>query len=143
MMYKKRDKKKKKTEISHLSLGQQRLDDGPCLTLSSIAQQVHDDGAAFNRLLDLKEVFTGNPAILDSLFPRSAVLAHTNDNVEAVVAEVQALAVALGAVPDESESLVFEEFLELVKSTFLYSHIAMKKAAAAAVLHSRASTLRN
>ena len=54
-----------------------------------------------------------HPTVLESLLPALAVLANTDDDVEAVVAGVEALAVALGAVADEGESVVLEVVLEL------------------------------
>lgn len=56
-----------------------------------------------------------HPAILLSLLPGLTTLTNTDNNVEAVVAGVQALAVTLGAVTDEGEGVVLEVLLELGK----------------------------
>ena len=84
---------------------------GPGLALRGVREQVHDNGTALDGLVDVEEVLAGDPAILLSLLPRSAVLADTDDHVEAVVAEVETLAVALGAVADQSKGVILEEFL--------------------------------
>ena len=53
------------------------------------------------------------PAVLLRLLPALTVLADTDNDVQAVVTGVQALAVALGAVTDESKGVVLEVLLEL------------------------------
>ena len=83
----------------------------PGLALGGVAEQVHDDGAALDGLVHLKQVLAGDPAVLDGVLPRLAVLAHTDNDVEAVVAQVEALAVALGAVADQRERVVLEVLL--------------------------------
>jgi hypothetical protein len=101
-----------KTEATCLALGQKRLDLGPRLTLRRIAEQVHDNGALLDGLLDLEQVLARDPAVLDRVLPRLAVLADADDDVQAIVAQVKALAVALRAVADEGESVVLEVFLQ-------------------------------
>lgn len=98
--------------VTHLALGDLGLDVGPGLGLGSIGKEVHDDGAAGDGLIDIEEVLAGNPAILDGILPGLAVLADTDDDVEAVVTEVEALAVTLRAVADESEGVVLEVVLQ-------------------------------
>lgn len=85
---------------------------GPGLGLGGIGKEVHDDGTAGDSLVNVEEVLAGNPAILNGVLPGLAVLADTNDNVEAVVTEVEALAMTLGAVADESEGIVLEVVLQ-------------------------------
>lgn len=102
-------------EVESLALGDERADGGPCLGLGSVGEKVHDDGTTVNGLLDGEESLAGNPAILDSLLPALAVLADTDNDVETVVAGVETLTVALGAVADESEGVVLEVVLELGK----------------------------
>ena len=97
--------------ITYLALGDLGLDSGPGLGLGGVGKKVHDDGALGDGLIDLEEVLAGNPAILDCVLPGLAVLAHTDDDVEAVVTEVETLAVALGAVADESKGVVLEVLL--------------------------------
>lgn len=64
-------------------------------------------------LLDGEEVLALNPAVLDGLLPRVTALAHTDDDVEAIVTQVETLAVTLGAVAEESEGVVLEVVVEL------------------------------
>lgn len=98
--------------MTRLSLGDLGLDVGPSLGLGSIAEQVHDDGTLGDGLVDLKQVLAGNPAILNSIVPRLSVLAHTNDDVQAVVTEVETLAVTLRTVADQGKGVVLEVLLE-------------------------------
>ena len=46
-----------------------------------------------------------------SFLPRGTIFSHTNDDVQAVVAEVETLAVTLRAITDESEGIVLEVVL--------------------------------
>jgi hypothetical protein len=48
---------------THLALSQLRLDRWPSLTLSSIAEQVHDDSAFADSLIHLEKVLSWDPAI--------------------------------------------------------------------------------
>lgn len=98
--------------VTHLALGDLGLDVGPGLGLSGIGKEVHDDGTAGDGLIDIEEVLAGNPAILDGVLPGLAVLADTDDDVEAVVTEVKTLTVTLRAVADESEGVVLEVVLK-------------------------------
>lgn len=99
---------------------------GPGLGLGSIGQQVHDDAALGDGLVDLEQVLAGNPAILDGVLPGLAVLPHADDDVEAVVTEVEALAVALGAVADQGEGVVLEVFLGLPSAPYCSPRAALK-----------------
>ena len=83
----------------------------PCLGLCSIGKEVHDDGTLGDGLVNVEEVLALNPAILCRLFPAGTALSHTNDDIEAVVAEVETLAVSLRAVSDEGEGVVLEVVL--------------------------------
>jgi hypothetical protein len=87
------------------------LDSGPSLALGSIAEEVHDDGALADGLVHLEKVLARNPAILLRILPRLAVLSYTNDDVQAIVAKIQTLTVALGTITDQSESVVLEVVL--------------------------------
>lgn len=87
---------------------------GPSLTLRSVTEQVHDDGTLANSLVDVEEILARHPAVLLGLLPACAVLPHTHDNIEAVVAEVEPLAMALRAVTDQSEGVVLEVVEELL-----------------------------
>ena len=96
---------------AYLALGELGLDVSPGLGLSGIAEKVHDDGTARDGLVDLEEVLAGNPAILDGVLPGLSILADTNDDIETVVTEVEALAVTLRTVADEGEGIVLEVVL--------------------------------
>lgn len=96
---------------TYLALGDLGLNVGPGLRLRGVGEEVHDDRAARDGLVDLEEVLAGNPAILDGVLPRLAILTDTDNDVEAVVAEVEALAVALRTVADEGEGIVLEVVL--------------------------------
>jgi hypothetical protein len=51
---------------------------------------------------------TTHPAVADGLLPALSVLADADDDVKAIVTGVQALAMALRAVADNCESVIFE-----------------------------------
>lgn len=55
--------------ISYLALSKLGLDSGPSLGLSSIAEQVHDDGTTGDGLIDIEQVLAGNPAVLLGVLP--------------------------------------------------------------------------
>ena len=96
---------------AYLALGKLGLDSWPGLRLGSIGEEVHDNGGLANGFIYIEQVLAGHPAILLGLLPRSAVLPYTDNDVKAVVAEVETLAVALGAVADEGEGVVLEVVL--------------------------------
>ncbi len=98
----------------YLALGKLGLNVRPCRALRGITEQVHDDGALADRFVNVEEVCSRHPAILLCLFPASTVLSHADNHVHAIVAEVEALAVALGAVTNEGEGIVLEVLEELV-----------------------------
>lgn len=96
---------------TYLALGQLGLDGGPRLALSSVTEEVHDNGTLADSLVDLEEVLAGDPAVLYGILPGLAVLSDTDDDVQTVVAEVKTLTVTLGTVADQSECVVLEVFL--------------------------------
>ena len=53
------------------------------------------------------------PTVFLSLFPAITILTDTNDDVEAIVPSIQALAMALGPIADEGQRVIFEVVLEL------------------------------
>lgn len=53
------------------------------------------------------------PSVFLGLLPALAALPDTDDDIEAVVAGVQALSVALGAVANKGQRVVLEVVLEL------------------------------
>lgn len=96
--------------MTHLAL-ELGLDLGPGLGLGGVGEQVHDNGRLANGLVNVEQVLAGDPAILLGVLPRGTALSYTDDDVEAVVAEVETLAVALGAVADEGKGVVLEVLL--------------------------------
>jgi hypothetical protein len=84
--------------------------------LSSIREQVHDDGTTRDGLVNIEQVLALDPAILLSLIPRRTVLSDANDDIETVVAQVQTLTMALRAVTDQSQCIILEVFLRRVSS---------------------------
>ena len=98
--------------LTHLALGEHGLDVRPCLLLGSVTEKVHDNGSLVDGLVNLEEVDAGLPAVLDGLLPAGAVFPDTNNDVQAVVAEVEALAVTLGAVADEGHGVILEVLLQ-------------------------------
>lgn len=54
---------------SYLSFGDLGLDSRPGLGLSSITEQVHDDGTLGDGLIDIEEVLSWDPAILLGVLP--------------------------------------------------------------------------
>lgn len=97
---------------AYLALDELGLDGGPSLGLGGVTEQVHDNGTFADGLVDVEEVLAGDPAVLLGVLPGLAVLSDTNDDIEAVVAEVETLAVALRAVADEGQSIVLEVLLQ-------------------------------
>lgn len=119
-------------EVECLALCNEWCDGGPSLGLGGVGKKIHDDRSTVNSLLDGEEGFTWylssqvrtskeagkgrtDPAILQSLFPALAVLADTNDDIKAVVTSIQALAMALRAVANEGEGVVFEVVVKFGK----------------------------
>lgn len=83
----------------------------PCLALCGITEEVHDDGSLANGLVDVEEVLAGDPAILLCVLPAGTALSNSNDDIEAVVAEVESLSVTLRTVSDEGKGVVLEVLL--------------------------------
>ena len=96
---------------AHLAL-ELGLDLGPGLGLGGVGEKVHDNRGLANGLIDAEQVLSGDPAILLGVLPRGTVLSYTDDDVEAVVTEVETLTVTLRAVADEGEGVVLEVLLE-------------------------------
>lgn len=88
----------------------------PRAALSSITEQVHDNRALIDSLVNLKKICARDPSVPDGLLPTGTIFSHTNDDIEPVVAKIEALPVTLRAVADERERIVLEVVLELVVS---------------------------
>lgn len=124
------DRRETVREVQGLAL-ELGLDGGPSLGLSSVGEEVHDDGTLGDGLINIEQVLARDPAVLDGLLPGSTVLADTDDDVKAIVAEVETLPVTydamsetqffkwrqlrkqltLGAVADQRKSIVLEVVL--------------------------------
>lgn len=79
--------------------------------MSSITEQIHDNCALSDGLVNVEEICAWYPSILLSFFPGSAILSDTDDHVQAIVTQIETLTVTLRAVTDEGESVVLEIFL--------------------------------
>ena len=101
-------------EVQSLTLGQQWLDSRPCFGLSSIGQQVHDVVTLLDGIFDGEQVLAWDPTVFDGSLPRGTVLTDTDDDVQTVVSQVQTLAVTLGTVTDQGESVVLEVVQQLL-----------------------------
>lgn len=97
--------------IAYLSLGNQRLDGRPGLTLGSITEQVHDDGTLVDGLIHLEEVLAWNPAVLLGVLPGLTVLSDTNNDIKAIVTHVQGLSMTLGSIADDGHGVILEVLL--------------------------------
>ena len=100
-------------EVKGLALGDHRAKSGPGLTLSGIGEKVHNNGTLLDSGVDVEQVLAGDPAVLDSLLPGSAILTNTNNDIETLVTQVETLAVTLGAITDQCQGVVLEVLLEL------------------------------
>jgi len=90
----------------NLALGQEGFNAGPRFFLSGIltlgwstspdeyGEEVHDDCALLNGLFNFEEILARNPAIFNSLIPRSPVLTDADDDVHSIVTKVQPLAMS-------------------------------------------------
>lgn len=79
--------------------------------MSSITQKVHYNRALGYSLIDLEEVGPGNPSIILSLFPRSAVFSDANNDIQSVITKIKPLAMALRAVTNECKCVVLKVIL--------------------------------
>jgi hypothetical protein len=126
-------------EVESLALGDERREPRPRRRLCGIREQVHDDRAALDGLLNgeqrlsrhlssprkkreetkvsahcyggERDLVRTHPTIFQCLFPTLAVLANADDDVKAIVARVEALSVALRAIADEGKRIIFEVVL--------------------------------
>ena len=58
-----------------------------------------------------RDVARTYPTIFKCLFPTLAVLANADDDVQAIIARVEALSVALRAIANEGKRIIFEVVL--------------------------------
>lgn len=97
--------------FTYLALGDLGFDCWPGLTLSGVREQVHDDGALGDSLINFEEVLSWDPAILLGVLPRLAVLADTDNYIQSIIAHVQGLSVTLRSVSDDSHCVILEVVL--------------------------------
>ena len=95
--------------VERLSRGEIFLDSRPHLNLAGIREQHAHDGALFGGLFDGEQGLARHPSVGDCLFIGLA-FALSDDDVEAVVAQVAGLTRALNAVADDSDCFVLQHF---------------------------------
>ena len=122
-------------EVERLARGEVFFDDGPYGDLPGVGQQVLDDRGALGGLLDVEERFARHPAVGDGLVPALGAFALADDDVEAVVAEVQRLAGALHAVADDGDGLVFEDLEGFFQGEFFAGYDVLFDAAEIDLCH--------
>jgi hypothetical protein len=98
--------------LAYLSLDKLRFDRRPGFALRRVAEQVHDDSALRDGLIDIEEVGSRHPTILLRFLPGFAILANSDNDVQPIVAKIQALPVTLGAIANQSERIVLEVILQ-------------------------------
>ena len=91
---------KQKTS-SYLALSKLWFYCRPCLTLRSIAKEIHDNCAFRDCLVYLEKIGSWYPSILLGFFPGRAILPNANDDIQAIVPKVEALTMPLRAVADQ------------------------------------------
>ena len=85
------------------------LHDRPDGALGGVRNEHLDDGALLHRFLDVEQRLAGFPAVGDGAVPVALErFGLADDDLEAVVAQVQSLRRALHAVADDGDGLVFE-----------------------------------
>ena len=86
------------------------LDQRPDPLVRRIGDQHLDDGALLHGFFDFEQVDAGFPAVLDRPVPvLRELLGLADDDIEAVVLQVQALPGTLDAVADDGDSLVLQD----------------------------------
>ena len=101
-------------EIKGIACFQVALDLRPAEFLSGVGKQVLNDRSLLNRFFDFEQGFAGDEAVLDGAVPvLHELLGLTDDDVEAVVAQIQRLGRALYAVTDNRDNFVLQNFAGL------------------------------
>ena len=107
----------------------------PRRRLRSIRQQVHENRALRRSLLNRKQVLARHPAVRLGLAPRLAVLAHTDNHVQAIVTQVQTLAVALRAIAQQCKRFILKVVLQLLERPVLTLVHLLRRAGKVERLH--------
>eukprot|EP00906_Rhabdomonas_costata_P002990 RCo004626 len=100
-------------EVQGLALGHVLLQCGPHGDLSRIGNEVLHNRRLLRGLLDADQILALHPPVLQGVL-KAVVLLHPHDDVEALVAEVEALPPALGPVPDDRGDLLAEDVAALL-----------------------------
>jgi hypothetical protein len=95
-------------KVQGLALGDQGSELRPCLGLSGVGKQVHDDGTLVDGLFDTEQGLSGNPTVFLGLLPGFTAFTDTDNDLEAVVSGVEGLTVTLGTVTDHGQGVVLE-----------------------------------
>ena len=106
-------------EVERLARREVFFDGGPYGDLARVGQQVLDDRCALGGLFDAEERLARLPAVGDGLLPALAALALADDDVQAVVPEVERLPRTLHAVADDGDGFVFQDFAGLLQGELL------------------------
>ena len=83
----------------------------PQLQLRGIAEQIANDGAAFQRRFDLEQRLAGHKAVGDGLVPRLGVLTLAHDHVDAIVTLIERLPGPLYAIANNGDRFVLQDSL--------------------------------
>lgn len=100
-------------KVERLARSQQRLHLRPDLLLVGIRKQVHDNSTLLDGVQHREQVLARNPAFLNSLL-ESTTLTLTNNDIDAIVAQVQGLTTTLRSVTKHSNRVVLERLQKLL-----------------------------
>ena len=101
-------------EIKRLARSKVWLDEGPVFLLPRIRKQVLHHGALGCRFFDGEEGHAGLPAVLNGEIPRTALVAQTDDDIEAVVTHIERLATPLNAITQYRDGFLAKNRTDLV-----------------------------
>src|SRR5262249_33240597 len=87
--------------------------------LGGVGEEHLDDGAALDGFLDVEERLAGDPAVADGAVPTAGFGALADDDLEAVVAEVERLGGALDTVADDRDGFAFQDLARPRHGEFL------------------------
>ena len=105
----------------YLTGGEVLLHRRPDRDLGGVGNEELDDGRLLAGLLDLEEVDTRHPAVGHGLVVGLA-LTLANDDLEAVVFQVQGLSGALHAITDDRDNLVLQDLTRFFQGELFAGH---------------------
>ena len=108
-------------EVKSLASRQMRLQRRPYRHDGCIGKQTHHNGALLGCFLDTEQGFAGYPSIGNS-FLKSLARTLSNDNVEAVVAQVASLTRTLYTISDYCNRFVFQNLTCLFQGKLFAGH---------------------